>query len=231
MRTDDGFLRHALQRHPGKQRSLLNARLLIKRGERLLAVVRRSHISELQIVQARLTRGGAVSVIGICDTVQGGGTPQFVLVEIFRFDVNRMSFLSFESLVNPDLFRIAMRYLQVSRIGLGLKCFIKVGWCLGAICWRRRFIRYNLEMHFLVTKNLKRSHCHTFDWYCSLTSIPGIWKMVKSIRFPCGILLNFEELLCEVNFSLFLLVASGLDEDGNSNRPAEQLRSFLMRFL
>lgn len=109
MGTDDGLLGHALQRHPGEQRRLLDARLLIKRGERLLAVLRGGYIPELQIVQARLTRRGAVSVVGVRDAVQGRGAPQFVLVEIFGFDVHRVGLLSFEGFVDPDLFRVTVR--------------------------------------------------------------------------------------------------------------------------
>lgn len=56
--------------------------------------------------------------------------------------------------------------------------------------------------------------------------------MVKSTRGACGVFLNREVLARPELLSLLRLDGSGLpDGAGNSNRPAEQLLSFLMRFL
>lgn len=56
--------------------------------------------------------------------------------------------------------------------------------------------------------------------------------MVKSTRGACGVFLNLDVPASPELLSLLRLDGSGLpDGAGNSNKPAEQLLSFLMRFL
>lgn len=62
--------------------------------------------------------------------------------------------------------------------------------------------------------------------------MPGMWKIVRSTKVVCGGFLNRVVLERPESFSLLRLDVSGLPVGaGNSNRPAEQLLSFLIRLL